>query len=156
MLDLLAGGGALIAGVSLTLVACTLLGLAVWGALVARPSGIAVVLARWTVGGAGTVALGLGAVLVGAAFESTLGRPLGAYSGAISVIAWWLAFRVGAWDAALTAALASRLASRTGSPLATALQGWSTAVSAGAALCSMLAAGAGALIAIAMVADALF
>lgn len=69
---------------------------------------------------------------------------------------WWLGFRVGAWDAALTAALARRLAHRTGSPVATALYGWSMAVSAGTALCAIFVAGFGAIIAIGMILDAFF
>lgn len=155
MLDFMAGGGALVGGASAFFVACTLLGLAAWAARAMRPSGAPVVLARWMLGGAGTFALWLGVVLLGAGVEAVLDRPLAQFSGAPSVLAWWLAFRVGAFDAAITAALAKRLSDRTGSPLHTVLFGWAYAVGASAASLSLIAAGAALMIAIGMLADAL-
>jgi len=155
ILDFLAGGGALIVGASSFFVACTLLGLAAWWATAMRPSGIAAVLARWALGGAGTFALWLGVVLLGAGTEALLDRPLAEFTGAFSVIAWWLAFRVGAWDAALTAALARRLDDHAASPLATALFGWAYAVSVGAAAGAVIAVMGMGIIAIGMLADAI-
>ncbi len=139
VLDFLAGGGALLGGTSVVLVACTLLGLAVWGAI-RPPSSLPMVLARWMAGGAGTFALWIGLVLASAATEALLDRPLGRYGGAPALAAWWLAFRVGAWDAAITATLARRL-DPGDSPLHTALAGWAWAVAAGTLVCSFLAAG---------------
>ena len=148
VLDFLAGGGAVLVGLSLVFVACTLLGLSAWGAI-RPPRSLLVVLGRWMLGGGGTFALWLGLVLAGAATEALLDRPLGRYGGAPSLVAWWLAFRLGAWDAAITAGLARRL-DPGDSPLHTALFGWAYAVSAGTLACSRLVAAGMCMVAIGM------
>lgn len=138
-LDVVAGAGALLVGTSMALVATTVVGVAYWAAPRMRPSGLATLLGRWALAGGGTALLLVGLILLGAGVDATANRPLGnAYSGAFSLIAWFVAARLSLLDAALTAALAQRLAERTGEALHRAACYWAVTVAIGVWVCSVL------------------
>ncbi len=142
---ILLGGGA-----SALLTACTFLGLAAWAGERMRPSGAATVLLRWAIGGAGTLLLGTGIILLGGGLEGALDRPLGDMTGTPSLFGWWVALRVASGDAMMTATLARRLAQRTGSLFDRALAGWALIVAGGARMTSVLVGAALAIVGIAL------
>lgn len=131
--DLLAGAIAMVVGLCLSLVAFTLVGLALWAAFRMRPSGLATWAGRWALGGVGSVLLWVGLVVFGSGVAGAADHPFGpGYDGTFSLIAWLVAFHVGLLDAALSATLAQRLADRTDDALHRLALVWSVTATIGA------------------------
>jgi hypothetical protein len=128
VLELFAGTTALLLGAVMVSISLTVIGLAAWAALQMRPSSGLAVLVRWAIGGAGTVLLVLGLVFVGAGTEASLGAPFAQYSGGLSLVAYWVGFRVAVFDASATGTLLRRLADRSASDGYRFLAGWAYTV----------------------------
>lgn len=131
LIDTIAGGASWLLGLGLLGVAGSVLGLAMWLAVRMRPQSALPILGRAALGAVGTLMLCVSLMAISVGTEALTGYPLGRSSGGGSLVAYYLAAKVGLVDAALGAGLLHRLHAETGEGLHRALAGLAWAWGAG-------------------------
>jgi hypothetical protein len=117
LIDAIAGGASWVIGFGLLGLASSMLGLALWLAVRMRARGALPILGRAALGATATLILCVSLMAISVGTESLAGYPLGRSSGAGSLLAYYVAAKVGLVDAALGAGLLHRLHAETGEGL---------------------------------------